>query len=814
MKVKLTALTAQAGYGKTTLLSLWASQNKHHVAWVSLDPFDNDLVHFWRYVMEAIRLTNASVLENASKYLSAIGQETYKLFLEAFLNDLDSITEKIVLVLDDFHEIVHPLIYESVTFMLQYLPPHIHIYIASRTALPFPVARLNAKGEMNTITEQQLRFRIEDGVHFFRDCMQIELSHEEAAMFVQQTEGWVSGLHLAALSLKKSEEPTNFIQDFSGQQQDIAQYLLEEIFERQTDQVKSFLLQTSILSRMNASLCEAITGNVDANAFLEDLARQRLFVTRIDERGEWYRYHQLFADFLQQQARTKQPKQMEELHYKSARWWEAQGYLDEAIYYWKGCGRFEEMAQLIEKRLPDLLNYRNSVLQWLDAIPDEIIRNKPALQLLHIKLMSESGHYKWADNKLRGLENQLSDPNWESWIGVYYFISWETAGYCRDLTRMDKYLTLIDAYESQSSENPIQMIAGNSLSGIGFESILSFFNNLHDADRILTKCIRIWERKEDYPFLGYFYGMYSDLMYEWDRTDEAMELMNRVLQNRVWHPYTRIRFYATTRLAFYYFMKGQTTYAFSLLDQVKDKLDTPDKHLFQLRLDAERAYLSVYSGRTDGVLEWVESCGLKYTDDVPSRYREYYILARAYMEIGQIDEALQLLEKLYLLTHEKDWIWDQIKVLILQCIAFHRADKHEVALLKLETALHLAEQSGYIRSFVDEGRALGDLIVRYVQYRKNKRTRLPIPVSIVYVKKLLRKMDVQLDEGMEIPSLLTDQETRVLQLIELGYKNREIAEQIHVSSETVKQHLKNIFQKLEVNSRVQAIKVAKELDII
>lgn len=772
------------------------------------------MARFWSYVMAAVRGDDPAFGTTASRHLSSLGPESYQPFIDAFLQELSALPEELALILDDFHVIELAPIYESVAYLLEYLPAHIHIYTASRITLPFPTARLLAKGEMKSISIQDLQFRFAEGIRFFRECMGITLSDDEIGMFVRRTEGWVSGLRLAAITLQRSDDPSAFVRRFSGQQRDIALYLLEEVLGRQPEDIKHFLLQTSILSRMNASLCEAVVGREGAQAELERLERQQLFITRLDEFGETYRYHHLFADFLQQRCRNTMPGRWEEIHAKAARWWEAHGDLHEAAEHWITAGCYAEAASLIENRLTSLQDYRESLLRWLQAMPKPILRKRPFLQLLYVKMMCEAGQIHWAERQLRGLETELSTPDWEPWIGTYYFLSAETALYRRDLQLSLDYLELFDQHEPRGPGSPLQMIAGNTLTGLSYESLLSFFNDLRDAEKFLSTCIRIWEEKGNYPFIGYFYCFYSDILYEWNREEEVEALWNRLLYSNQWRPYLRIRFFAASSLACLRMMKGEQDQAEALMDRIKDDMDTPDQELFLRRWHAEKAYMCIHAGLPEGVQAWLDTCGLKHTDVVPSAYREYYVLARALIEVGRTSEALILVERLLRMTQEKDWLRDQIRVLILQSMALERHGKEEEAAAPLELALHLAEPQGYARSFTDEGKALGGLLVRYLESRQNGSIRPTRQVSLSYIKRLLNRMNVRLAGTLAAPALLTGQESRILRLIEQGYTNRQIAEKVGVSSETVKVHLRNAYQKLEAGSRMQAVNIAKELHLL
>jgi LuxR family transcriptional regulator, maltose regulon positive regulatory protein len=811
LHAKLTAVTAPPGYGKTTSLIVWARQSGCSVSWVSLDRHDNDMMRFWRYVVAAVRRERTNFGEHT--LLTALVQQPDVRFMDMFIEELHSFQGELAIVLDDYHVIELNDIHESLSYLLEYLPRHIHLYIASRSSLPIPVARLLAKGEMRSVTMDELRIGLDDGIRFFRECMGIELSNEDAAMFVNHTEGWISGLHLAAIALRKTSDPSTFIRKFSGRQRGVANYLMEEVLVRQTEETQLFLLQASILSRMNAPLCEAITGMGGAQRLLESCENQNLFITSLDETGEWYRFHHLFAEFLAQQFQKRMPERWGEAHAAAACWLEASGEPAAAVEHLMTGGRYAEALELFEKHLTVLQDHRSSLLRWLEAIPEAILRSKPLVQLLYLKLMSDSGDYHGVYRQLRRLESAIDSPDWKPWLSVYYFLSAENALYCRKVPESLDNLQLYDLHEPPGIGGMLQMVAGNSLTGVNIDSLLSFFDRMQDAEHYLLNCIRIWESKGNSPFLGYLYYSYSDLLIEWNRLDEAEAMLRRMFTEE-WQPYARNRFFATEALAKCRLMRGETADAFAMMADVHDRLDTLDRDLFLRRLHAETAYMAVYADQTERVTEWLQACGLKSTDRVGPAYREYYILARALAEVGRTGEALELIDRIERMTEQKGWLWDRIRILIVSSIVLDKHGSEEEAIRKLEAALHLAEPQGFVRSFVNEAKALGSLFVRYLRHRQTGSGGPSKLVSLGYVKKLLILMNVQPDAGWEGPALLTRQESRVLQLVDRGYKNREIAEQIGVSDETVKKHLKNIYQKLQVTSRIQAVNIAKESRLI
>lgn len=812
LNTRLTFISAPAGYGKTTLLSVWAKHCGYPVYWVSLDSYDNDPISFWTCILSAVAIDLPKFGEAASLHLPALNSNSFEPFIVALINEMNGISGNRIFVLDDFHLIDHPAIHPATSYLLEHLPAHFHLYVASRYSPSFPVARLLSKGQMVPIEIEDMRFQPEEGYRFMRDRMRINLSNEEAELLVERTEGWVSGLHLAVLSLKKSANPSAFIREFSGQHRDISQYLMEELLSRLPEESVRFLLLTSILERMNASLCEEVTGHSNAQDQLEVLVNQNLFIIRLDAQGDWFRYHHLFADFLQAQFRRRQPERWLKAHKDAAHWLEQRGFLKEAVEHWLGGEDYEGAARLIEKHLPDLQNNRSLLMRWLGAMPEAILSQKPSLQLLDIKITGEAGNVTLAENRLKSLESRFNEPEWKPWIGTYYFQLAELSLYRRNIPAMLRYVGLLEQHNPQGS--PLLMIAGNSLSGLSYEDLLVFFNDLNEAEPLFLKCIEVWETKIQSPFLGYFYLSYADVLYEWNRTEEAEIYWNRLLHDPQWEPFTRIWFRATLNLALLSLRKGEIKQASALVAPVEHRLNTPEKKLFVKRLAAEKAYLAIHSGMREEVDVWLETCDMKYTDPIPLRYREYYILARALIEVGQIEQAIHLLERLFQLFEEKDWRRDKVRALILQSIALHQGGNEEEALIKLELALHLAEPQGYVRSFTDEGERIAPLLIQYLHGRQRGFIRQSLPIPLLYVKKLLHKMNGQLQKTLGIPFLLTEQEIRILQSIEMGLKNREIAEHFNISSETVKKHIKNIYFKLEANSRLQAVKVAKELRLL
>ncbi|MFD0681669.1 MULTISPECIES: LuxR C-terminal-related transcriptional regulator [unclassified Paenibacillus] len=812
LKAKLTVLTAPAGYGKTTALVEWVQQCGCPAVWVSLDRHDNDLVQFWSYVLAAVERVYSNLSGKLASHLDGLISGVFGPFLVELQNGFAHISDDMVLILDDFHLIELASIHTSLEYLLEHLPSNIHLYIASRSELPFPVARLRAKGELKKIAVQNLKFRLDEGARYLHNCMGLLLSEEEIFELVRCTEGWISGLHLAALSVKSSEDPSMIIKEFSGRHRDISTYLLEELFEQQPEEIQSFLLTTSILNRMNHSLCETVTGLGNGQERLDRMERLQLFVIPLDERREWYRYHHLFADFLQQQLRHKFPERWAEVHANAARWLKENGLMEEAVEHYLAGHHYDEAASLIERSLFDLRLKRTLLLRWVNMLPEAHLEMMPGIQCFNIKILADTGELDLAEAKLLALQNKLTDPMWQPWADSLLLITSEIAMYYKDIKRASECLEEFERRAPNGSY--LQMISGNTLQDTDYETLLAFIEDLHEGANYFLRWIKVWEQKKHYPFVGYFYRAYGEVMYEWNRLEEAEIYVERVLKQKQMEPYGRILVQASITAARISHAKGNTIRAFELLEQVKLRINSPDKQAFMMMLDSEKASLSLMEGFTNNTIAWMHACGLKSTDSIPMNQISMYIhLSKALAANGQGSEALGLLDRLYRLV-DGERLHDKIRVLIVQSVVLYKQGDTPASLLKLEAALLLAEPQGYLRSFIDEGAVIAKLLSQYLHMRQHSFIRNSTTVSLIYIKRLLQMVNIHADDTMMPMVLLTEQETRILKMVEQGWVNKQMAELLNVKPNTIKMHMKNIYKKLDVNSRLQVLQRARELKVL
>jgi LuxR family maltose regulon positive regulatory protein len=822
MEAKLTLISAQAGYGKTTALSEWVKQCSSLVAWVSLDKQDNDWIQFWSYITASIQervpgfgLAVCSLLEKGP----SVSLEPP---ITALLNELNQLTGELVIILDDYHVIELPAIHQSMIYLLEHLPPHIHFYIASRTDLTIPTARLLAKGELHHIIMQDLRFQLDEGLIFFRDTTDLLLTKEQVTELFHQTEGWISGLQLAAISLKRSDNIAETIQQFSGQQHHISDYLLEEVFHHQSEQTRAFLLETSILSRMNRSLCQAVTGQMNCQEQLERLEQLNLFVIPLDDHRNWYRYHHLLSEFLQQLLFRTDPDKWMQVHIHAANCLENNGFDEEAVEHYIEGKQVADAVRMIEKNLHTLVQSKSVVLiRWVSVLPENSFAEKPMIELFYISVLLGVGEWKatfrrveQAKIRFQALQEKLTDVEWNQAMGNIYFFFAITSYLQKDLERTSDYFELVERYMPEGSF--FQTVGRNRYQGYdSFDDLLAHINDLHAADAFLLKWIQTWEDKKEYPFIGFLYASYSKLLYEWNRLDEAEFYANKALGRKDMQPFARILIQIAISASRIQQAKGNPNRASELLEQLKSQIDSPDAELFMLKIEAEQACLSLQQGSLQDALDWMQRCGLAHTDEVSlNRMVEHLTLARVLVAGERMDEALYLLERLNRLVGKEDLLRDRIRVVIVQSVALQRLGQTEAAILQLETALHLAEPEGYIRSIIDEGPAMVELLSAYWKVQQGNVLGDNPLVSLAYVEQLLQALNVTPEEELPPKEILTGQETKVLLLIAGGLSNKEIAIRLNITVETVKFHIKNVYRKLGVNNRVQALQRAKELMVL
>jgi LuxR family maltose regulon positive regulatory protein len=861
---KLVLVSAPAGFGKTTLLGEWARQVKTPVAWLSLEKGDDDPERFLTYIVGALQTVHENVGEDALQMshlpqpLPAMPEARDELdrietILTSLVNELAAIPTALVLVLDDYHVIQDQLIHYGLTFLLDHLPPQMHIVIAGRVTPALPLARWRARGQLAELQADDLRFRPDEAAVFLTETMDLNLSPGDIERLQMRTEGWVAGLQMAALTSRGTAWS-----DLSGDHRYIMDYLIQEVLDQQPQAIQSFLLQTAILERLSGSLCSAVTGNDQSQKMLQTLERRNLFIIPLDNRRHWYRYHHLFSELLrhhlEQQAR---PRTIASLHRRAAVWYEQNALVPDAINHALAARDFELAARLIEAHAETMLQRGEiaTLFNWLDTLPPEMVRDRPFLCVVKAWALLIRSQFTDAERCARDAE---SAADLSARIrGHINAIRATVAINLGDSTRAialsqqalenlppdevllkgvialnlgDSYVSLNNvpaAQQAFSEAIAINKQDGNifvtlaSMGGLG--ALYAGQGDLHQAAKAYRQAIQLGtergQRGMPVPMTGTSYTLLAWPLYHWNDLDGALDCaLNGVECCRRWgHFRSLTNSYRT--LAYVQQARGAAAAARDAVEKARHVVETKmavawpvttpdsrDQIAWAVRqLEALQAHLWLVQGDVDAVARWAEERQLQNDEEHP-----YLVLPRLYLAQNRPDEASRLLTRLLPQAESNNRVNSMLSQLALQVRAFYDQGNTTNAIETLERALFLAERGGYIRIFLDQGTPMEKLLRRAAARG----------VAPAYVKKMLaafeRDHQLPVADRFAVPLIepLSERELEVLHLIAAGLSNPAIADTLVVSVNTVKTHVKRLYGKLGVNSRLQAVERARELDLL
>jgi LuxR family maltose regulon positive regulatory protein len=869
---KLTMVSAPAGFGKTTLLAEWlaaVSAGGGSAAWLSLDRRDNDPALFWTYLIGALQTAADGVGGRALPLLQP-PQPPIEAFLAMLLNDLSVCSNDVVLVLDDYHVIGEGEVQEGMAFLLEHLPPQIHLVIACRADPALPLAGLRGRGELVELRAADLRFTPEEAAAYLNGVMGLALTAGDVAVLEGRTEGWVAALQLAALSMQGRDDVAAFIADFAGDDRYIVDYLAEEVLQRQPAHVQHFLLQTSVLDRLSGPLCDAVTGEDDGKAMLAALERGNLFLVPLDDRRRWYRYHQLFADVLRVRLLDERPGDVADLHRRASAWYEQHAEPSEAIRHALAAGDVGRAAGLMELAVPALRRSRQeaTIRGWLNVVPADVVRVRPVLAVGFIGALMARGEFEGVEERLRDVERWLEPTGgragtWTRPAGMVVVdeeelprlpgaVEMYRAGLA--LVRGDAPATIGHAQAAidRAAEGDHLVRAGASaLSGLAFWG----GGDLEAAHRAYSVCVEGLQRAGHIAdVLGCSITL-ADIRITQGRLGEALRTYEQALRlaagqdgavlrgtadmyvgmSRIacerddlpaatrhllraeelgehlglpQNPYRRRVAMARVREA-----EGDLDGALALLDEAL-RVYTGDFSPNVRPVPASRARVLAAQGRVDEAFAWVREQGLSADDDLSYlREFEHVTLARVLLaqSRGQrprapVDDAAQLLQRLLQAAEAGGRTGSVIEILVLQALAQHASGDVPGALAALERALTLAEPEGYVRVFVAEGPPMASLL----------RVATNEGIAPSYVRRLLAA--VGRSEGTPVRQRLieplSERELEVLRLLGSDLDGPDIARELTVSLNTMRTHTRNIYAKLGVNNRRAAVRRAAELDLL
>jgi len=874
LRRKLILISAPAGFGKTTLLSTWASTCGVPLAWLSLDAGDNDPARFLSYLAAALRTVGVAITESTPADATVPGAAEQ--FLTILLNQMTAVPENFVLVLDDYHLITAQAVHDSLAFLLGHMPANAHLAIATRADPPIPVARLRGRGQLIELRLPDLRFTYDETVAFLDQVMELSLSAEDIAALASRTEGWVAGLQMAGLSLQGRDDVSEFIAAFTGSNRYILDYLLEEVMRREPEHVQTFLLRTSILSQLSALLCDAVlTGSestepscdarigelapTDSRATLEHLERANLFVVPLDEHREWYRYHRLFSDLLNFRLRQTQGGLVPELHQRASLWYERHGLANEAINHALKAENLDRAADLIEQNAEGTL-MRGEVatfLRWVEALPDAIICDRPSLCVLHAWMLLLSGQpLEAVEARLQqGEEHTVTGGPVTALRGLMAAFQGHTDAAIElselaleQLPAEDQFLRDFAAWTLSVSRSASSGEAANDRrfedllrmsrrTGNLLITVIALCNQaellikqgqLHQAATTYRKVLELATdaQGQPLPIAGQALIGLGELSREWNDLGAATRYLTEGIElTKRWTETGPLE--AHICLARVKLAQANWEGAWNEIQKAQDLAVRFDiTELDDLTVAMFQAWLSLARGDLAATQRWAEERDLyQYIDtplqaraDAPYDYRmhkyELLILSRLLIAQNRTEEALRVLRSLVPIVKWRQRHGLLIQIHILQALALKQQGEVEQAMKALEHALTLAQPEGYVRIFADEGESIVDLL-RQAACRG---------IAPQYVMKLLEAIHESGWETVEetfphsqIQALvepLSKRELDVLRYLDTHLSSTEIADELYISPNTARFHIKNIYSKLDVHRRADAVARARELGLL
>jgi LuxR family maltose regulon positive regulatory protein len=844
---RLTLIAAFAGSGKTTLLSEWAAGCEFPLCWLSLDADDNDPARFWTHAIAALQTIHPQIGQSALPMLQSPQPPPTRPILTSLLNELAALPDTSILVLDDYHLITTSDIHRDVAFLLDHLPPQLRLVIATRADPPLPIARLRARGQLSELRADDLRFSAAETAAFLNDIMGLELSADDVNALEARTEGWAAGLHLAALSMQECHDPHAFVNTFTGGQQYILDYLMEEVFSRQPGPVQQFLLRTSFLDRMCGSLCDSVietreqrpetdqarspVSGLRSQAVLEHLESSNLFIVPLDTEHHWYRYHHLFGDLLRRRLeQTVSLDQMAQLHRRASRWFEGGGLLDQAVKHARAAGDPERVARIAEKAAGDsLLDARmTTLLRWVDPLPQDVLRAHPRLRIYRAWALYMNGHIEAAQQALgdcrQTLETLPPSP--------------ENAALRRTLTRLLDTIDLTALGFMYSVDNKIKdairvcsqardmalednqvFLAAQATEGLALAQYHQ--GRLQASARSCQQVIDLATQGAAQPPLAAAgYVELAGIYMEWNDLEKAADLLDEALALcRQWGIVQTLN-EAYTAQSHLFQLRGDIESAWEALEKARQFSSLEgDQSMVNFRLATQQARLNLAAGEPGRAVRWVEGTRAAFASgaggqQLPAAFvvTLQTTLARAFLAQDRATEALAALEPLLEPAEAAGAFLHVIQASVLKALALHALDDTSAALAALERSLTLAEPAGFVRTYVNEGTPMLALLRKAAAHE----------TSFGYTQTLLSAFKAERSASSAPPLAgtaalvdpLTPRELDVLHLISQGLSNKDIAEQLVIALNTVKRHTSSIYGKLGVRSRTQAIARARELGLL
>ena len=868
LRKKLCIISAPAGYGKTTLIVNFLNHLNDPIAWYAIDENDSTFSTFFNYFIHSIQKIDSKIGNTALNLLNSPRNHSEKSILITLLNDLFQTKDDKYIVLDDYHHINCSEIHSSLDYILSHIPTNLHFIIASRYDPPLSTSKYRLRNELSEIRAADLKFTAKECKRLFKQRFKRSLEECEIQEILKKTEGWITGIQLAGLGMSSAKNHQEFINNFKRNDQLIIDYLFEEVFTSQTIEIKNFLLQTSILQRFNHSLCNKVCDHTNSHTLIHYLEKNNIFIFPLDYQKYWYRYHHLFSNLLFKKLMHESPQKVKTLHLKAAEWYRENNINEEALHHFLKAEKYIIASKLISEIAEDTWDRgkQQQILNWFEHIPSEYYLNDPDLKIYYCRSLIMSNQ----TDKVNALINSLEDflfKNTKSIAqyqsrdigrikGRFYAVKSILSTYRGDIKNIIsnsmlalKYLSENDlnwrvvtssflgmahgwsgdgdmkkAYEAFKTAENLSITSNNQyfylFAKSSLASILSYMGQLHEALKIFQE-LTDYVKDSNFAYTGQAGTIYSGkgtLLCEFGDIESGEKWILKgveICRNGFDLIALAASYFSLSRVHFYRRRYVKALEIIEKIDEIKQTISLPP--WMEHTLSASRARFWLEKGDLHKVSSWIHDKKMNIEDEIAHRTElEFAVFARYLLLQGNYEDCQLLINRLLQLAENGNRYFNYIefaKIFILN--HFHKS-QYDTALAFLGRILFMGEKGGFFNIFTNENQEFAVILELFIDDLKDNKFDSRTSPSLNYVKKIILAYKVRNSIKKEEKNIvsLSDRENEVLLYISKGFTNQQIAEELFVSLNTIRTHTKNIYSKLDVHSRIQAVSRAKALRII